>query len=89
MSKSTVRIVVNDAGVRALLTSPEVVAMLHKIGDKIAAATGPTMVPGVDMIAGVDMGPKRARGYVVTATNRAKHGEAKDRRLTRAVDAGR
>lgn len=84
-----VRVVMNTAGVRALLRSPGIAADLKARADRIAAATGPTMEPGVDMIASVEVGPSRARASVVTATPHAMNGEAKDRRLTRAVDAGR
>jgi hypothetical protein len=38
-------------------------------------------------IAGSEIGPNRARAYVVTATAEAMVAEAKDRTLTRAFDA--
>ena len=86
---STVRVEVHEAELGKLKRSPEMVSLLRRITDAIAAGTGPTMVPGTDMVAGVDRNPSGARGYVFTATAHAMRGEAKDRRLTRALEAGR
>lgn len=44
---------------------------------------------GDGFAAGVDQGARRSRGYVVTSNPHGKYGEAKDQRLTRAIDAGR
>lgn len=84
-----VRVVLHDAGYRQMMHAPGVRADLQARADRIARATGPTMEPGVDMVAGVDDHPDRLVAYVVTASPRAMRGEAKDRRLTRAIDAGR
>jgi hypothetical protein len=73
----------NSAGVRALLCSGEVLADLEGRGRSIAAAAG----PGMEVDARIGSG--RARVSVRTATNEARRAEATDRRLTRAIDAGR
>ncbi len=78
-----VKVKLNPAGVKDLLRSSEVQGDVQRRVDRIAAAAGEGMKSGVTV------GPVRARGGVWTATNRAKRGEAKDRRLTRALDAGR
>jgi hypothetical protein len=77
------KVKLNNAGVRALLTSPEVVADLKRRAEAIAAAAGPGME--VDEA----IGPKRARVSVRTATFEAIIAESKDRDLTSAIDAGR
>jgi hypothetical protein len=77
------RIVLNRAGVKALLRSPEVVADLKRRAEAIAAVAG----EGNEVE--VAVGPTRARAAVVTKTFDAMRDEATDRSLTRAIDAGR
>jgi hypothetical protein len=77
------RLVVHSGGVRRLLNEPGVVADLQRRGRAIAAVAGEGNR--------VDTEPTgtRARVEVVTATTEARVREAKERSLTRAVDAGR
>lgn len=77
------RIKLNHKGVRALLRSPQVLADLERRARAIAAAAG----PGHRVESGV--GRNRARAAVVTETPEARHAEATERNLTRAIDAGR
>lgn len=79
----SVRVTVNDAGIQALLKSSEVRALLKAKADRIAAAAG------AGMEASSWTGRTRARASVITATSGARRAEAKDRALTRALDAGR
>lgn len=78
-----VKVVINRAGVRQLLQSPEVRADLERRANAIAAAAGDGME------ADSAVGPTRARASVRTATHDAVVAEATDRTLTRALDAGR
>lgn len=80
---ATVRIKLNEAGVRALLRCPGAQAELERRARRIAAAAGE------GFLAIGDSGGKRARAVVITATRAARKAEATDRALTRAVDAGR
>lgn len=80
---SSLRIELNKAGVRALLVSPEIQADLKTRADRIAQAAG----EGFE--AEVGTGANRARAIVRTATFEARRAEARDRVLTRALDAGR
>lgn len=73
----------NHAGVRELLCSDGVLADLRGRAERIAAAAG----DGMEVDARV--GANRARASVHTATWEARHAEALDRVLTRAIDAGR
>jgi tRNA A37 threonylcarbamoyltransferase TsaD len=66
-----------------LLKSPAVQQDLRRRADRIAAAAGPGME------ASVRVGRTRARGSVITATAQARDNEARNRALTRALDAGR
>lgn len=77
------RIELNRAGVAALLKSPEVAADLEQRAERIARAAGDGME------ANGAIGATRARAEVVTATTEARLAEARDRVLTRAIDAGR
>ena len=77
------KVKVDSGAVRRLLQSPEVRADLERRAHAIAAAAGPGME--VDS----EVGPTRARASVRTATRDAVLAEAKDRALTRAIDAGR
>jgi tRNA A37 threonylcarbamoyltransferase TsaD len=73
----------NTGNVGKLLKSEAVQANLKERADRIAAAAGPGME------ASVKAGPNRARASVFTATPEAMLAEAIERRLTRAIDAGR
>lgn len=77
------RIVLNSRGVRALLRHPNVRADLERRARAIAA------VAGDGMEATAVAGRTRARASVITATPDAMRAEARDRRLTRSIDAGR
>lgn len=78
------KIVLNGKGFVELLQSPEVQADLKRRADAIAAAAGDGMVADL-----VRLTSKRSRVTVRTATPAAKRAEAVDRKLTRAIDAGR
>lgn len=73
----------NTKGIGELLKSPEIQADLLRRARNIARAAGPGME------ASVRVGPSRARASVITATDGAREREARDRALTRALDAGR
>lgn len=77
------RVVLNRRNVRAILRSEAVRADLVRRADNIAAAAGPGHI--VDS----QIGRNRARAAVITATFPAMRAEARDRNLTRAIDAGR
>ena len=79
---ANVRVVLNRAGMRQLLRSPEVLADLQRRGEAIAAAAG----PGHRVEAQV--GPARARVAVITDTFDAVRNEATSRTLTAAIGAG-
>ncbi len=78
-----VRVEVNRQALRALLRSREVQADLDRRARAIASAAGEGMV------AVSSPGRNRARSVVVTSTIEAMRAEAVERRLTRAIDAGR
>lgn len=73
----------NNRGLGQLLKSAEVQADLLRRARNIARKAGPGMEPSVRV------GFTRARGSVITATPAARESEARDRTLTRALDAGR
>lgn len=73
----------NRAGVRELLRSKEVQDDLAARAERIAAAAG----DGFD--ASSFVGANRARASVMAVSIEARIAEAKDRTLTRAIDAGR
>lgn len=77
------KVVVNSAGVKALLQSDEVKADLERRAKNIAAVAG----EGFEVDS--EVGANRARASVRTVTFAARHAEATDRVLTRALDAGR
>lgn len=77
-----VKVELNSRGVRQLLNDAGVAADLRRRAERIAAAAGDGML--VDTSSGT-----RARAVVITGTADAKKAEATDRRLTRALDAGR
>lgn len=77
------RVDVHNEGVTALLKDPKVAADLMRRGRSIASAAGEGFVVVADPTA------RRARVVVITATFAARLAEARDRRLSRALDAGR
>lgn len=79
---ANVRVVLNRAGMRELLRSPEVLADLERRGYAIAAAAG----PGHRVESQV--GSTRARVAVITDTFDAARNEAINRTLTSAIGAG-
>lgn len=78
-----VRIDLNRASVKALLRSPEVLAELERRARNIAAAAGPGHI--VDS----QIGRNRARAAVITDSFGAMWREARERNLSRSIDAGR
>lgn len=82
MAKS-LTIKLNRKAVRDLLRSSEVQADLERRANKIKAAAG----PGHEV--DVEVGRNRARASVRTDTVEAMRAEARDHKLTRALDAGR
>ena len=78
-----VRVKLNRRGVRDLLQSEEVADELKRRADAIAAAAGP------GHRVEVEVGAPRSRAAVITDDTDAALAEARDRNLTRAVDAGR
>lgn len=80
---ANVRVKMNSKGARAVLRSEEVRADLARRAGRIAAAAG------VGFAADSSVGANRARAAAYTASARAARAEAKDKRLTRALDAGR
>lgn len=84
------RIVIHARALHELKRSPAVVALLQEKVDRItAAANEPGTDTGDGFAGGVDVNPSGARGYIVTKNQHGMFAEAKDRRLTRAIDAGR
>jgi hypothetical protein len=81
----TVRIEMNPAGIRALLTDGGVAADMLRRATAVAEAAG----GGEDFVPSVYIGRSRARASVITATEAGREAEAIDLRLTRAIDAGR
>lgn len=80
---ATVRVLLNRKNVRALLKSPEIKAELERRAENIARVAG----PGHRVVS--EIGRNRARAAVITVTIPAMLAEARDRNLTRALDAGR
>lgn len=78
-----IRFDINHAGVAELLNHPALVADIEARCARIAAAAGEGFK--YEAKAGRD----RAIGVVWSYTNQAKAAEARDRALTRAIDAGR
>lgn len=84
-----VRFTLNRRGVQSILTGDKALADLHRRAEAIkAAADGNTGRPG-DHAVETQVGRRRARAVVYTDTFNARHREADQRTLTRAVDAGR
>jgi hypothetical protein len=80
-----IRLVMNPAGIHALLNGSEVRADLMRRCEAIRAATGD---PGSHS-ARVDQGASRLLGIVTADTRTAQIEEATHRSLARALDAGR
>lgn len=80
---SKVRIEMNPAGFQEILKSAGVQADLERRAEAIANAAG----DGMDV--DVRVGRTRARASVRTGTPEAMRAEARDKTLTRAIDAGR
>ena len=79
---SKVEIVMNRAGVAALLKSPGIAADVRARANRIAAAAG----PGIEARSGI--GRTRARASVVTVTYEGMLAELQNRRLSSAIGAG-
>ena len=90
MAVKGLRVELNSEGLKALLQSAEVQADLERRAQAIAAAAGgsPDFEASVKVVGGSSKAG-RAYGYVRTATFEGRAAEARDRALTRAVDAGR
>lgn len=78
----------NRKGVRDLLRSSEVQDDLGARAEAIEAAANAASEPGA-FEWDVEVGANRARASVRTASLEGMIAEAKDRALTRAIDAGR
>ena len=78
-----IRLKFNYAGFDAIRKSPGVQADLKERAERIAAAAG----EGHEVTTRV--GAHRARANIVTATHEAREGEATDKTLSSALDAGR
>lgn len=80
---ANVRIVLNDKAIQDLLKSVEVQTDLKHRADRIAAAAG----EGMEVFEYI--GKDRAHAGVFTDSFPARYHEARDRALTKAIDAGR
>lgn len=78
-----IKVKINSKGIEALLKSPGVKKDLERRAQAIADRAGPGHVVESEI------GPRRARAAVVTASFEARRREAMNRNLTRAIDAGR
>lgn len=79
----------NSAGIKQLLHEPGIEADLKRRAENVQAiaSEGMTDPEGMTVVEAGD--PHRARYIVITTNPEAMLGEAKDRRLTRAIDAAR
>lgn len=77
------RVKINRRGVRELLRSDRVLRELQRRARLVAAAAGDGH--RIDS----QVGKNRARAAVITDTTAARKAEAKNRNLTRAMDAAR
>lgn len=84
MAKRIGKVKLNSRGIQAIMKSAGVKADLDRRARRIAAAAG----PGVEAKP-AESGAERARAAVVTTTYQGRLNEARDRRLSRAIDAGR
>ncbi|QPO16941.1 neck protein [Arthrobacter phage Kittykat] len=82
-----VKVVLNDAGIKALLNSPEVQAHLLQSAQRMALAAEARTGPDAIFVASVQPGKNRARASVITASHEARVAEAQDRALTSSIDA--
>ncbi|ALY09791.1 neck protein [Arthrobacter phage Preamble] len=82
-----VKVVLNDAGIKALLNSPEVQAHLLQSAQRMALAAESRTGPDAIFVASVQPGKNRARASVITASHEARVAEAQDRALTSSIDA--
>ena len=73
----------NRGGVRDALRSPEALRAVRDMAEQVAAAAGP------GHRVEVELGRNRARAAVIADTWPARRAEARDRNLTRALDAAR
>lgn len=80
-------VTLNRAGVRALLRSSEIQDDLGRRAQAIENAANATVPGGFEW--DTDVGPNRARASVRTVSREGMTAEAKDRTLTRSIDAGR
>lgn len=80
-----IRVVMNSPAAKALLQSEPIAAELKRRADLIADAAG----GAPDYEVRVSRGSARARATIITATIKGRAGEAKDRRLSNALNAGR
>lgn len=78
-----IRVKMHPKGAIAILRDDGVLADMRRRAEAIATRAG----DGMEVNTG--LGRKRARAEVVTGTVDAMAAEAKDRALTRALDAGR
>lgn len=85
----TVRIRLNQRGVRSLLRGPEIQRDLKRRADSIAAAADSAAGTEGGHDVEIDVGRNRARADIATHTPEAMYAEATERTLTRSVDAGR
>lgn len=84
-----IKIVLNHGGVSSILKGSEIQANLAARAARIAATATANAGPGAVFGHDVNVGPNRARAGVWTQNAEAMRAEAKDRALTRAIDAGR
>ena len=78
------RLKINSAGIKALLTSPGLAADLTARAEAVRHAAG-----SKHHIVDTQSGPNRARAAVITSTYEGMRREATDRNLVRAIDAAR
>ena len=83
----TVRIALNRKGVSQVLRGDAAKADLRRRAEAMAADAGKD--DGGEFVASAWVYGQRAHARVTTLDYHAMAGEAKDRRLTRAIDAGR
>lgn len=73
----------NSKGIKAILTGNDMLSDMERRALNIASAAG----EGFEVRS--EIGPRRARAAVITATSEAIRAEIRDRALIRALDAGR
>lgn len=78
-----VRIEVNRKGVSEILKDHRTEALCMEVAERVAATAGEGME------ASSQIGARRARASVITATFEARLAEAQGRALSRAVESGR